>query len=198
MSKETIGGMLRRLRTENKLTLRKVAAMVDIDVAILSKMERGERRLTKKLVQKLATIYKYNEEDLIVLFLSDKVVYEIGDDALAIKALHVAEETVTYKTKVAKSKADIVKIIKSVIKADGRIASAWLFGSVARNEATTESDVDIMVELNQKRNYSLFDLMDIAHSIEQKINRKVDLVEKGYLKDFALTTAERDLIKIYG
>lgn len=110
----------------------------------------------------------------------------------------MSKGTVTYKTEVIKSKADIVKIIKSVIEADGRIAAAWLFGSVARNEATTESDVDIMADLNRKRNYSLFDLMDIAHAIEQKIHRKVDLVEKGYLKDFARATAEKDLLKIYG
>ena len=44
----------------------------------------------------------------------------------------------------------------------------------------------------------MFDILDIAYLLENKINRKVDLVEKGYLKDFALQTATRDLIKIYG
>ena len=44
----------------------------------------------------------------------------------------------------------------------------------------------------------MFDLLDIAHILENKTNRKVDLVEKGYLKDFAMKTASNDLIKIYG
>ena len=44
----------------------------------------------------------------------------------------------------------------------------------------------------------MFDLMDIAYLIEQAIKRKVDLVEKGYLKDFAAETANNDFIKIYG
>ncbi|MBN1340710.1 MAG: helix-turn-helix transcriptional regulator [Bacteroidales bacterium] len=57
MSTETIGGKLRHIREEKELPLRKVAALLDIDVAILSKMERGERRLTKEIVQKLAKIY---------------------------------------------------------------------------------------------------------------------------------------------
>jgi transcriptional regulator with XRE-family HTH domain len=99
MSTESIGDKLRRLREENELPLRKVAALVDIDVAILSKMERGERRLTKEIVQKLAKLYNHDTEELLVLFLSDKVLYEIGDEDLAIKALHVAEEQIKYQKK---------------------------------------------------------------------------------------------------
>ena len=97
MSIENIGEKLRKLREENKLPLRKVAVLIDIDVAILSKMERGERRLTKEVVQKLAKLYKYDIEELLVLYLSEKVVYEIGNEDLAIKALHVAEEQIKYQ-----------------------------------------------------------------------------------------------------
>lgn len=97
MSTENIGEKLRRLREKNEMPLRKVAALLDIDVAILSKMERGERRLTKEVVQKLAKIYQHDTEELIVLYLSEKVVYEIGEEDLAIKALHVAEEQIRYK-----------------------------------------------------------------------------------------------------
>ncbi|CAN5673814.1 hypothetical protein BH18ACI1_BH18ACI1_21960 [soil metagenome] len=100
MSTINIGDKLRQLREESNLPLRKVAALIDIDVAILSKMERGERRLTKEIVQKLANIYKHDTEELLVLYLSEKVVYEIGDEDLAIKALHLAEEQIKYnKTK---------------------------------------------------------------------------------------------------
>lgn len=96
MSTETIGEKLRHLREENGLPLRKVAAMLDIDVAILSKMERGERKLSKEVVLKLADIYNYNTDELLVLFLSDKIIYEIQDEDLGEKALKVAEERVKY------------------------------------------------------------------------------------------------------
>lgn len=198
MSTETIGHMLRRLRVESKLPLRKVAALVDVDVAILSKMERGERRLTKAMVQKLAKLYKYDEEELLVVYLRDKVLHEVGDGQLALKALHVAEKAVSYKAANTADKSTITSSIKAVLKLDGRVEGAWLFGSVARGEARTDSDVDIMVELNKKKKYSFFDLADIAYCIEQKINRKVDLVEKGYLKSFAAKTAQNDWVKIYG
>jgi hypothetical protein len=84
------------------------------------------------------------------------------------------------------------------LKNDGRVSGAWLFGSYARGEEIPNSDVDIMVELNNEKQYSMFDLLDISFLLENKINRKVDLVEKGYLKDFALKTASNDLVKIYG
>jgi transcriptional regulator with XRE-family HTH domain len=96
MSTETIGEKLRRIREEKKLPLRKVTALLDIDVAILSKMERGERRITKEVVLKLADIYNYNADELLVLFLSDKILYEIKDEDLGIEALKVAEERVKY------------------------------------------------------------------------------------------------------
>ena len=96
MSTETIGEKLRYIREEKELPLRKVAALLDIDVAILSKMERGERRITKEVVLKLADIYDYNPDELLVSFLSDKILYEIQDEDLGIEALKVAEERAKY------------------------------------------------------------------------------------------------------
>lgn len=96
MSTETIGEKLRQLREQNELPLRKVSAILDIDVAILSKMERGERRLTKEIVLKLADIYKYSANELLVLFLCDKIMYEIQNEELGEKALKVAEKKLKY------------------------------------------------------------------------------------------------------
>ncbi|MFO7613201.1 MAG: helix-turn-helix transcriptional regulator [Bacteroidales bacterium] len=64
----TLGQKLRGLREQEGLSLRKVAMKVDIDVAILSKMERGERKFSKELVLKLAELYKANSDKLIIDF----------------------------------------------------------------------------------------------------------------------------------
>lgn len=96
MSTKTIGEKLRQLREDNNLPLRKVAALIDIDVAILSKMERGERKLTKEIVLKLADTYKCNVDELLVLFLTDRIMYEIQDEELGERALKVAERRVKY------------------------------------------------------------------------------------------------------
>lgn len=96
MSTESIGEKLRQIRENKGFSLRKISALIDVDIAILSKMERGERKLTKEIVLKLADIYKHSTDELLVLFLSEKIMYEIQDEALGEKALKVAEERVKY------------------------------------------------------------------------------------------------------
>lgn len=194
----SLGDIIRKLREGRELPLRTVAAFLDIDQAILSKMERGQRKPTRKQVVQLAGYFNVTENELLVAWLSDKLLYEVGDEALALEALQVAEERVTYNTKSKLNKNSLINSIQSVLTNDGRVASAWLFGSYARGEEGSGSDVDIMVELNKEKKYSMFDMLDISFLLERKINRKVDLVEKGCLKDFALATANNDLIKIYG
>lgn len=194
----SFGETIRELREAKGLPLRIVSAFLDIDQAILSKIERAQRMASRDQVVKLATFFSVSENDLLVSWLSDKLVYQIADEEMALKALEVAEEKISYQAKSRTNISVTIDLIRSVLRNDGRVSSAWLFGSLARGEEKIESDIDIMVELNNQKTYSMFDLIDIAHLIEQKINRKVDLVEKGFLKDFALKTAEKDLIQIYG
>ncbi|HDR51702.1 MAG TPA: XRE family transcriptional regulator [Mariniphaga anaerophila] len=91
------GQKLRDLREKSGFTLRKAALQSGIDVAILSKMERGERKLSKELILKLAEMYNENPETLIIDFLSEKVIYELKDEEFGLKALKVAEEQLKYK-----------------------------------------------------------------------------------------------------
>ena len=195
---ESLGETIRKLREEKQLPLRAVAAVLGIDLAILSKIERGQRKPTREQVVKLAGYFKVKENDLLVAWLSDKLVYEVEEEEMGLKALQVAEEKVQYITQAITNKTSIIKLIKTALQKDGRVAAAWLFGSIARGDEKLKSDIDIMVEMNEKKKYSMFDLLDIAFIIETKINRKVELVGKGYLKDFAMKTASNDLIKIYG
>lgn len=93
---ESLGDIIKRLREEKEQPLRTVAAFLDIDQAILSKIERGQRKPTREQVVKLATYFKVKENDLLIAWLSDKVVYEVEDEEIALKALQVAEEKVKY------------------------------------------------------------------------------------------------------
>ena len=62
---------------------------------------------------------------------------------------------------------------------------------------TGSSDIDIMVRLDRSMTITFFDLADIVHELEKLANRKVDLVEEGQIKDFAVKNAVKDMIKIY-
>jgi hypothetical protein len=59
-------------------------------------MERGQRKASREQVIKLAEYFSVSADDLLVAWLSDKVVYEIADEAIALQALKVAEEKVKY------------------------------------------------------------------------------------------------------
>lgn len=96
---QSIGELIRTLREKEGFPLRKVAAFLDIDQAILSKIERGKRKLTKEQVIKLAGFFNYNEKEMLVTFFSDQIIYEIGDEEYAKDALKVAEEKIEYLRK---------------------------------------------------------------------------------------------------
>ncbi|MCB9363799.1 MAG: helix-turn-helix transcriptional regulator [Flavobacteriales bacterium] len=93
---KSLGETIRELREHQELPLRTVAAFLDIDQAILSKIERGQRNASREQIVKLAQFFKVKENDLLVSWLSDKLVYEVADEDVALKALHEAEEKVKY------------------------------------------------------------------------------------------------------
>ena len=93
---ETIGQILRNKRQALGLLLRQVSAYVDIDQAILSKIERNERKPTKEMLDKLAEILKLDKNELRIQLISDKIAYEIVDEDCAGKVLKVAKKKIKY------------------------------------------------------------------------------------------------------
>jgi plasmid maintenance system antidote protein VapI len=71
--------------------LRQVAAHLEIDTALISKIERGERRLTRDQVIKLSNFYSVTEEELLTLWLSDKLLDTIENDPFAMQGLNKAK-----------------------------------------------------------------------------------------------------------
>lgn len=192
-----IGDKLRKLREENKLSLRKTADLIGVDVAALSKMERGERKLSKEIVRKLARIYKHDHNELLVLYLSEKVVYELGKEDLALKALKVAEEQILYLTHKQSDRKSIVNSLKKYFAEDGRVKKAWMFGSFSKNEADHKSDIDIMIKVSGSSSFSLFDLADLQFQIQKIIPQKVDLVMYGAVKPEMMKNIKPDMKLIY-
>ena len=94
----------RTLREQNSLFLRQVAAEIEMDQALLSKIERGERFPTKEQVIRLAKFYKVNVNELLIAFLSDKLVYELQDEEMGLKAMQVAEKKINYNLKLKNGK----------------------------------------------------------------------------------------------
>ena len=77
------------------------------------------------------------------------------------------------------------------------VLKAWLFGSFARGEETPESDIDILVKFDRTSPIGLFAYVRMHRELEERLGRKVDLVEEGTLRPAAQTTANCDLKVIY-
>ena len=99
----TFGEVIKKLREDNGLPLRKVAAHLDIDPSTLGKIERNERSANKEMIEKFAEIFSINSKTLLVSFLSDKVAYEIMEEDCTKDILKVAEEKVKYYKKLNKA-----------------------------------------------------------------------------------------------
>jgi transcriptional regulator with XRE-family HTH domain len=93
---KSTGKILREKREEKGLLLRHVSAELDIDTAILSKIERSERKATKEQILKLAEILDLDKDNLLVQYLSERILYEIKDEKLGSKALKMAEKKMKY------------------------------------------------------------------------------------------------------
>ena len=77
------------------------------------------------------------------------------------------------------------------------VLKAWLFGSFARGEDTPLSDVDLLVQYDDKARISLLKHCAIMNDLEELLDRKVDLVEDGELLPFAARSANHDKKLIY-
>lgn len=192
---DNLGETLRKLREEKQLPLRIVASYLDIDQAILSKVERGQRKLNREQVVRIAQYFQVKEEILLVLWLSDKLVYELEEEELALKALQLAEEHVAY---VAFKKIDRNKIKKQLIagiRKFEKIQKAWIYGSFSREDDGPKSDIDIAIETSE--GFSYFDLADVQYQLEKLVNRKVDVGFMDTFKPYILEHVKPDLQLIY-
>lgn len=96
---KTFGEILRTKREAKGLLLRQVAAMLEMDTAILSKIERSQRNISKEQVFKLADILGIEREELLIHYLSEKIAFELVDERLADKTLKIAEKKIKYMLK---------------------------------------------------------------------------------------------------
>lgn len=92
-----IGVKLRELREDNGLLLRQVAAILEIDTATLSKMEREVKKLRKEHLQKLANLYHADINELTAIWLADKVMKVLKTEGYSIskEALEIAKKQIT-------------------------------------------------------------------------------------------------------
>lgn len=82
-----LGKRIRELREEKELLQRQLAASLEIDTPMYSKIERGERKAKRDQVLKLAELFTVDKNELLTLWLAGQVYELVKDEDNAIQAL---------------------------------------------------------------------------------------------------------------
>jgi predicted nucleotidyltransferase len=77
---------------------------------------------------------------------------------------------------------------------DRGVMHAALFGSVARGDNHTKSDIDIMIEIDPAARMTVFDYVDLKDYIAGLFEEPVDVVNREALKSYVRPTATADAI----
>jgi len=75
---------------------------------------------------------------------------------------------------IKKIKSKIIRILKK-----NKIKRAGIFGSYSRGKQKKNSDIDILIE--PPKNISLLDLSGLKIELEDKLNKKVDIISYNYI-----------------
>lgn len=89
------GEKVRSLREAKGILLRQTAAFLEVDTAFVSKVERGQKRASRTHAIKLATYLNVPQNDLLALWLADKISETIGEDPWAQDALKIVLKQTT-------------------------------------------------------------------------------------------------------
>ena len=90
------GKKIRELRDEHGVLQRQLAALLEIDTPMFSKIERGDRRAKREQVIELAEYFHQDENEMLTLWLADKVLDAVDgeEEELSNDAISTAQEQI--------------------------------------------------------------------------------------------------------
>ena len=95
----SFGQYIRSIREDKQLLLREVASQMNIDTALLSKIELGTRVARREHVEALASVLNVSKKELIKIWLADKIMILLKDETNKDEILKVAEDEIKYLRK---------------------------------------------------------------------------------------------------
>ena len=89
------GKKIKELREEHGMVQRKLAAALDIDTPMYSKIERGERKAKRSHIPIMAKLLEIYEKELLTIWLADKVLDTVdGEDEVKHDAVIYAQKEI--------------------------------------------------------------------------------------------------------
>lgn len=105
--------LLKNAREQKGIKTRELAQMMQIDQALISKFENGTRKPTREQVKKLAQALSIDFDTLMIAWLKEKILYEIGSDDLSMRAMAMIREEI--ENNYAVQKSSISKSLQTVL-----------------------------------------------------------------------------------
>jgi len=137
--------LLKNARLHKGLKTREVAQLLGIDQALISKFENGSRKPTKDQVKRLASLLGIDFETLMVAWLKERIIHEIGHDEFALKAMNMIREEIQNSYVVVKK-------------------------SISKNLSTLLGEIDVLkTKLDQNRQfdrYKIAQALDLEYTFE--------------------------------
>lgn len=138
--------LLKNARIAKGLLVREVAAALKIDQALVSKFESGNRLPTEEQILSLATILNIPQDDIVAIWLKEKVFSEVKNYSIAPRALQMVQEQLQsyYPTRVVlsnevESVIDEIEALKKQLD-DKRMLDNYRIVEALEMEYTFESN----------------------------------------------------------
>ena len=92
------GRKIKELRDEQGVLQRQLAAFLEIDTPMFSKIERGDRKAKREQVIKIAEYFHQDVNDMLTIWLADKVLDTVkNEDTIDLAAINIAKEEIKTK-----------------------------------------------------------------------------------------------------
>jgi Fic family protein/DNA-binding XRE family transcriptional regulator len=201
--------ILKNAREQKNLKTREVAQILGIDQALISKFESGTRKPTKEQISKLAALLEIDFETIMIAWLKEKILYEIGDNEFALKALLLVEQEIQNRNKKLSSEAfsSVKSILDQIDELKNQILS---FQHFDLHRISKILELEFISEINQLSGSSLTlketkevinEGLTIAGKSMQEHLQAVNLHDAiGYIKDLnlkKLPVSEKDFLAIH-
>lgn len=178
----TLSLHLRKVRKDLGRSLADLAKDLLMDITLLSRIDTGKRVLASERLAEFSRVYKVPISELQSIWMQSKN--------------NTDEPIVLYQAMVS-SISEIRCKLSEIFKTDPRIERAFLFCSLSEKQANANSDLDIMLEIEENKVITFFDLAEIKNKCEQKLKRKVGINARSSLENDLAQSIQADLKLIY-
>lgn len=86
--------------------------------------------------------------------------------------------------------------LRPIFAAHG-VTSVALFGSRARQDNRPDSDVDLLIEVDDSRKFSLLDLVGVGHIVEDETGLPANIFMRRSLSESFVRTTSRDELRVF-